>query len=58
MWAKPLTEEIKEAEGGETDDLQETEYTFEGFTVEFSEKIMLTPVAASDNAQVKGQVGV
>jgi hypothetical protein len=37
-------------------DRQEPEYIFEGFTVEFSEKIMLTPLTIGQNSQHKGQV--
>jgi hypothetical protein len=43
MLAKPFTEDQDPLAEDAASNTQEPEYTFEGFTVEFSEKIVLTP---------------
>jgi hypothetical protein len=58
MREKSSEEEPDSAEEGEShSDNQEPEYSFAGFNVEFSEKIVLTPLAADASAQEKGRVG-
>lgn len=56
MLERPFAEEQDPPEEGGSSDNREPEYTFEGFTVEFSEKIMLTPMAVSQKTQERGQV--
>jgi hypothetical protein len=46
MLERSFAEEQDSSEEGAASDNQEPEYTFEGFTVEFSEKIVLTPPVA------------
>lgn len=48
MLGRSLSEEKDLSEEAESSENEEAEYRFEGFTIEFSEKIMLTPA---------GQVG-
>jgi hypothetical protein len=55
MLERPFVEEQDLLEVGGSSDNREPEYTFEGFTVEFSEKIMLTPMATSRSLLAKGQ---
>src|SRR5437588_7069198 len=55
MLERPFAEEQDLLEEGGSSDNREPEYTFEGFTVEFSEKIMLTPMATSRSLLAKGQ---
>lgn len=55
MLERPFTEEQDSSQEGGSSDNQEPEYIFEGFTVEFSEKIMLTPMATSRSLLAKGQ---
>lgn len=43
MLERPFSEKQEPSEAGGTSDNQEPEYTFEGFTIEFSQKIVLTP---------------
>jgi hypothetical protein len=53
MLGRTFSEEEESSEENESSARQESEYTFEGFNVEFSEKIMLTPVGATQSAQAK-----
>lgn len=54
MREESSTEEQDSAEEDEsTSESEEPEYSFAGFDVEFSEKIILTPVAAESGAQEK-----
>ncbi len=55
MQARAFTDEREPPEDGGSGESQGPEYSFEGFTVEFSEKIMLTSPAA-ENAPRKGKV--
>ncbi len=54
MLERTFSEEEESAEENGSGTKQESEYTFEGFNVEFSEKIMLTPVGATQSAQTRG----
>ena len=56
MLERSFADEQDPPEKGGSVDSQEPEYTFEGYTIEFSEKIMLTPAAADRSAQEKGRV--
>jgi hypothetical protein len=56
MLKRSFTQEQGSITEGSSEDRQEPEYIFEGFTVEFSEKIMLTPLTLGQNSQNKGQV--
>jgi hypothetical protein len=57
MREKSSTEEQDSAEEDESgSESGEPDYSFAGFNVEFSEKIILTP-AADAGAKEKGQVG-
>jgi hypothetical protein len=55
MLEKPFTEEQGPSEVSGSSENQEPEYTFEGFTVEFSEKVMLTSSVPGRSALAKGQ---
>ena len=57
MLERSFEEEQNPLENGRVGDRQEPEYVFEGFTVEFSEKIMLTPLDVSGSLQDRGQGG-
>lgn len=50
MWARPFDEEEDSTEAEDSSSSQEPEYVFEGFTVEYSERVILTPIAASRSA--------
>jgi hypothetical protein len=54
MLERSFAEEQAPPDEGGSSDNQEPEYTFEGFTVEFSEKIMLTPLSVRQTVQEKG----
>jgi hypothetical protein len=56
MLKRSFTQEQDLITEGSSEGRQEPEYIFEGFTVEFSEKIMLTPLMLGQNSQNKGQV--
>jgi len=43
MLERPLSEEEGMSEEGESTESNEPDYNFEGFNIEFSEKIMLIP---------------
>ena len=49
MLERAFAEESDSSEGASPGANGEPEYTFEGFTVEFSQKIMLTPPALARN---------
>jgi len=53
MWASAFSEEEKEEEtedGDGTTSPAEAEYNFEGFNIEFSEKVVLMPAGGSGKA--------
>jgi hypothetical protein len=50
MWARSFEEQEESSEEEDSSASQEPEYVFEGFTVEYSERVMLTPIAASRSA--------
>jgi hypothetical protein len=54
MTAQTFTGDLEA--GNAPTDVQEPEYTFEGFQIEFSDKVMLTPVAPNRTVQVKSQL--
>lgn len=56
MLDRTFAEEQDSSEDSTASDKGEPEYAFEGFTVEFSEKIMLTSLATSRSALAKVQV--
>jgi hypothetical protein len=48
MWGRTFSEEDDDTDDGdETSATDDVEYTFEGFNIEFSEKVALMPAAAS-----------
>jgi len=55
MLERPFVEEQDPSEESGASDPQEPEYNFAGFTVEFSEKIMLTPLGTGRSVLAKGQ---
>jgi hypothetical protein len=55
MLERPFVEEQDPSAESGASDTQEPEYSFAGFTVEFSEKIMLTPLGTSQSLLAKGQ---
>jgi hypothetical protein len=57
MLERSLMEEQDPMKNSSAGDNQEPEYFFEGFIVEFSEKIMLTPLEVNRSPQDKGQGG-
>jgi hypothetical protein len=58
MLARAFAEEQTPPKEDRSSENREPEYTFEGFTIEFSKKIMLTaPAAASRTVQAQRPVG-
>ena len=56
MLVRPFADEDEDSsDEGESNDRQEPGYTFAGFTIEFSEKVMLTPVAPDRSRLAKVQ---
>ena len=55
MLERQFEDEQDPSEENASTEKQEPEYAFEGYTVEFSEKIMLTLPTAVRDAQEKGQ---
>ena len=54
MLGRTFSEEEESSEENESSARQDSEYTFEGFNIEFSEKITLTPVGATQSAPARG----
>lgn len=53
MLGRTFSEEEESPEENGSSAGQKSEYTFEGFNVEFSEKIMLTPVGATESVPAR-----
>lgn len=47
MWGRTFSEDDDDDAGDETSAADDVEYTFEGFNIEFSEKVALMPAAAA-----------
>lgn len=57
MWTRTFTEDEEDGdtdEGDETSSANDVEYTFEGFNIEFSEKVALMPAAAAGSKPRNG----
>jgi hypothetical protein len=55
MFGRTFSEEDDTAEGNGTSSPAEVEYTFEGFNIEFSEKVVLTPPGMPKVNRRKGE---
>jgi hypothetical protein len=56
MLSKQMTDNQTTADDSASSDKQEPEYSFEGFNIDFSEKVMLT-TPAGPKAPEKGSAG-
>lgn len=54
MFGRTFSEEEDNEEGNGTGSPAEVEYTFEGFNIEFSEKVVLTPPGNAQSEPAKG----